>query len=186
MSLARTCLDLTQRRLHFCRIPSHHPFLTQFTAVRFKSSSTPEHVSQSEVDDCGIPLHPTWSVHDLISSYPKPSLQPSTLKKLHQLSALITPEEGSPEHQKLTEEMEDLIKLVEAVKLVDTEKLGQSSEGNEGWSVPDGRIWAEGTGIELDRVSRDEGDGVSGQALLKHAAKSGDGMYVVEADRRTN
>ncbi len=128
------------------------------------------------IDGDGIPLRPTWSVNELLSSYPKPILEPSTLKRLHELSALIPPEEGTPGHAQLTSEMESLIKLVEAVKLVD---VGQGSEED---GVPDGRIWAEGTGIELERDLGDE-SGVQGQALLRHAARTDNGLYVVDADR---
>ena len=85
-----------------------------------------------------------WSVNELLSLYPRPAISPATLKHLHALSALIPPEEGSPERAKLTKETQDLVKLVEAVKLVDTKSVGNTND------IPDGRIWAEGTGIDLN------------------------------------
>nr|GAT53847.1 predicted protein [Mycena chlorophos] len=72
------------------------------------------------VDAAGIPSRPTWSVNELLASYPRPTLPPSALKRLHDLSALVPPEENSPEYIKLKTELEELIRLVEAVKLVDT------------------------------------------------------------------
>ena len=132
-----------------------------------------------ETDEYGIPIRPTWSVNKLLSSYPKPAISPATLKHLHALSALIPPEEGSPEHAKLTEEMQDLVKLVEAVKLVNTETVGDEN------NIPDGRIWAEGTGVDLDAepITADK-DEVQGRGLLKYAKKvSPEGLYLIDSDR---
>ncbi|OSX59286.1 hypothetical protein POSPLADRAFT_1089810, partial [Postia placenta MAD-698-R-SB12] len=115
-----------------------------------------------ETDACGIPVRPTWSVDELLSSYPKPTIPPSTLKRLHELAALVPPVEGTPEHTKLTREMEGLVRLVEAVKLVDTS-----------------------TGIELDESpqptegSQDPND----QKLLSHSSRVRRGLYIVDADK---
>ncbi|KAM5534891.1 hypothetical protein V8D89_011446 [Ganoderma adspersum] len=133
-----------------------------------------------EVDPTGIPLKPTWSVNELLSSYPRPTISPSTLKQLHELSALIPPAEGTPEHAKLTREMEELVRLVEAVKLVDVS--GVTEEG----SVPDGRIWAAGEGVLLDTEAfaiSEDANAAEGRALLTHASRTMDGLYVVEADK---
>ena len=141
-------------------------------------SSSPTPRTDVETDEHGIPIHPTWSVNELLSSYPKPTISPATLKHLHALSALIPPEEGSPEHAKLTEEIQDLVKLVEAVKLVDTNSV-------DGDGVPDGRIWAEGTGIDLDAepITADENE-VRGRSLLKYAKNvSQEGLYLIDSDR---
>ena len=132
-----------------------------------------------ETDEDGIPTRPTWSVNELLSSYPRPRISPATLKHLHALSALIPPEEGSPEHAKLTEEMQDLVKLVEAVKLVNTESVADEN------SVPDGRIWADGTGIDLEAepVPADENE-VQGRGLLDYATNvSPEGLYLIDSDR---
>lgn len=129
----------------------------------------------ADVDATGIPLKPTWSVNALLSSYPRPTISPATLKRLHELSALIPPTEGTPEHARLMREMEELVKLVEAVKLVDVSNNGEDGE------VPDGRIWAEGEGIPLELPADVEAE--DGRALLAHASRTTDGLYVVEADK---
>lgn len=78
--------------------------------------------------------------------------------------------------------MEGLVKLVEAVKLVDTTGV---QVGQDGESVPDGRIWAEGTGIELDdtKATHNDSDTPSGRDLLRHSSRAQDGLYVVDADK---
>jgi hypothetical protein len=148
--------------------------LTSILSGRFSSSQTPRGI---ETDSCGIPVRPTWSVNQLISSYPSPTLSSGTLKHLHALSALIPPQEGSLEHETLKEELEDLVKLVEAVKLVHV--------GDEGVAVNDGRIWAQDTGIPLsERDTRDiDGDGAKGRELLRHTTRTSDALYVVDAER---
>jgi hypothetical protein len=129
-----------------------------------------------DTDKTGIPFKPTWSVRALLESYPKPSISADALDKLHRLSAINPPERGTPKHFKLTAEMEDLIKLVEAVRI--PELTPEEREGG----IPDGRIWAHDQGIELTS-DMDFEDRVDGRTLLKHAAKTENGMYVVESDR---
>ena len=137
--------------------------------------------SKPQADSCGIPLHPTWSVHELLSSYPTPTITSSTLKRLHELSALVPPEEGTPEHDSLKRELEDLIKLVEAVKLV---SLGDNpGEVSAEKQIPDGRVWAEGTGIRSTDVPAEADGEVTGSTLLRFADRTSDGLYVVDADR---
>ncbi|KAG6914301.1 hypothetical protein DXG01_001209 [Tephrocybe rancida] len=119
-----------------------------------------------ETDECGIPLEPTWSVHELLSSYPKPTLSSAALTRLYELSALIPPEEGSPEHAKLKGEMEELIKLVEAVKMVDTSDVHPTH-----FKLPDQQT------PTFDNEP-------SGQLLLRNAARTKDGFYVVDSDRK--
>jgi len=137
--------------------------------------------ARPETDEYAIPLRPTWSIDALLSSYTRPTISPSTLKRLHELSALHPPEEGTPEHEKLTAELEDLVKLVEAVKTADVRT--DSTAG----PIPDSRIWADGTGISLQDAARpeDENRGLSGQDLLSFAARTEGKLYVVESDRRT-
>ncbi|KAJ3552921.1 hypothetical protein NM688_g3896 [Phlebia brevispora] len=153
------------------------------TLPRRHVSSKPVENTNVETDSHGIPTQPTWSVNELLSSYPKPVITPATLKHLHELSALIPPEEGTPEHARLTSEMENLVKLVEAVRLVD---VGQTTESGDG-EVPDGRIWAEGTGISLEYKKEPapfppEGE-VHGQALLGYASRTENKLYVVDTER---
>ncbi|KAL4075746.1 hypothetical protein V8B97DRAFT_2002059 [Scleroderma yunnanense] len=131
-----------------------------------------------ETDTCGIPVKPTWSVHELLSSYPTPFISSATLRRLHELSALVPPEEGTPEHEKTRQELEGLVRLVEAVKLVEV-------ESNTDNTIPDGRIWAEGKGIPLNEdASGTQADDKGGRDLLKLASRTLDGAYVVETDRR--
>lgn len=125
-------------------------------------------------DACGIPLKPTWSVRELLSSYPSPSLSPVTFQRLHELSALIPPIQGTPEYTATKKELDELVRLVEAVKLVDVECPTDSS-------IPDGRVWAEGTGIPL--TEEPLGGEMQGTKFLHCANRTLEGMYVVETDR---
>lgn len=140
-------------------------------------------VDPATVDEDGIPLKPTWSVNELLSSYPKPTISPSTLKRMYELSALVPPAEGTAEHAEITRDMEGLVKLVEAVKLVRVDE--EHVHGDN--AVPDGRIWAEGAGIPLEKKF---GSGVAeeeeghGRALLKHAQRTHNGLYVVDKSSR--
>ena len=130
-----------------------------------------------ETDTTGIPLKPTWSVHNLISSYPKPTISSTTFNRLHELSALHPPPEGTSEYEERKQELEDLIKLVEAVKLVDLDQpVGEDS-------IPDGRVWAAGTGVRATAIESDGHDEASGSALLQYGARTINGLYEVDADR---
>jgi Asp-tRNA(Asn)/Glu-tRNA(Gln) amidotransferase C subunit len=125
-----------------------------------------------ETDSCGIPLKPTWSVYELLSSYPKPTVSSATLERIHELSALKPPKDGTPEHEKLLQELGDLIKLVEAVKLVNTDGVQLT-----------GRVYKKDWDRDLASIGKAvEGD--TGQSLLKHASRTADGFYVVDAERK--
>ncbi|KAH9843951.1 uncharacterized protein C8Q71DRAFT_697395 [Rhodofomes roseus] len=154
---------------------ARRPLLFRPSYHRLSSSSIPSGAVGHDL--CGIPTQPTWSVNELLSSYPRPSIPPSTLQRLHELSALIPPAEGTPEHENLTREMEGLVKLVEAVKLVDTSGLETASDA----PIPDGRIWEEGRGIELTQSDDLETDGWD---LLQHSHRVRDRLYIVDADKR--
>jgi len=160
------------RRWHSPRFQSFRVLMAPpaYTGFRLQSS-------KAETDSLGIPTHPTWSVDKLLSSYAKPVIAPSTLKHLHDLSALIPPDEGTEEHVRLTSEMENLVKLVEAVKFIEV-----NTDPHE---IPDGRIWAEGVGIDLsENAVGDEKDDISGRELLRYAQRtSPDGLYVVDSDK---
>ncbi|KAG6849222.1 hypothetical protein H0H93_010344 [Arthromyces matolae] len=122
--------------------------------------------TKEETDELGIPLKPTWSVHELLSSYPKPTLSSATLTRLHNLSALTPPKEGTIEHEVLKNEMEELIRLVEAVKLVDTEDVRPAT-----FELP-------------DQASTPLGVDPKGRELLRTAARTADGFYVVDSDKK--
>ena len=128
-----------------------------------------------EADSCGIPAQPTWSVNTLLSSYPTPTISSATLSRLHELSALIPPGDGTQGHIILKQEIEDLVRLVEAVRLVDTKDVNlksprDNSNGNKQHCNQQ----------RLESAERDE----TGWNLLKHASRTLDGFYVVDADRK--
>ncbi|PAV20512.1 hypothetical protein PNOK_0313900 [Pyrrhoderma noxium] len=75
----------------------------------------------------------------------------SSSLKLHDLSALIPPEEGTEAHEELKNELEEMMRLVEAVKLVDT---NAPRYYNASSAIPDGRIWPEGVGMTLSSNTR--------------------------------
>ena len=72
--------------------------------------------------------------------------------------------------------MEDLVKLVEAVKLVDLNRSAGIGEDD----IPDGRIWAEGRATTIESDGDNE---VSGSALLQYGTRTKNGLYEVDADR---
>jgi len=127
---------------------------------RSKSSIRP-------VDPCGIPVEPTWSVDDLLSSYPSPALSNQTIKKLYELSALVPPEESTLRYESVKRSLEEMIRLVEAIRLVDTTGV-----------TPRGRRVKEDA--DREQFARKE----NGEALLKHASRVSNGFYVVDSDRR--
>ncbi|PCH41322.1 hypothetical protein WOLCODRAFT_162991 [Wolfiporia cocos MD-104 SS10] len=157
----------------------NHFYLRAIRCTRLNSTISR---AAPKYDDDGIPTHPAWSVHDLLSSYPQPMISPRTLTRLHELSALIPPTEGTAAHAKLTREMEGLVRLVEAVKLVDTSAVQDRTSAQ---GVPDGKIWAEGEGIDLSMSGErdDASEGASGRALFTHSARVKDGLYIVDADK---
>jgi hypothetical protein len=167
------CANMILRRLLHPR-----PFSTQ--SVCYQNLINPNAV----VDDLGVPLRATWSVRKLLSTYPAPELSDDTLTRLHRLSALNPPESGSREREALRLELQELLCLVEAVKLVDTSTLGGA--GPEHAVIPDSRIWAEGRGMDLQDVDAKHIDDseARGEALLRHASKQVDGQYVVESAPR--
>jgi len=133
-----------------------------------------------ETDDCAIPLKPTWSVDELLSSYPRPTISSSALHRLHVLSALIPPTEGTLAHSRLARELEDLVRLVESVRLFDAS--GTSSTVD---TTLDSRIWAEGMGIRLQKVPPGDRDltALDPGELLSRASRTEGGFYVVHSDR---
>lgn len=120
-------------------------------------------------DDFESLTKPSWSVHELLSTYPAPKLSPETLTRLHKISALKSPPEDSDAFAQLKCEMEELVRLVEAVKLVDT--TGVSS---------DGRILPADRGIDLTIPPSSEGTPAEEKDILRHAAKAADGFYIAD------
>ena len=86
--------------------------LRNYTLTRCHPIRCTRHIGAlAPTDDTAIPLKPTWSINKLLESYPKPSLSPETIARLHKLSALVPPVEGTPEHARLTRELNDLVNL---------------------------------------------------------------------------
>jgi len=135
-----------------------------------------------ETDDCAIPLKPTWSVDNLLSSYPRPTISSSALHRLHVLSALTPPEEGTSAHSRLTRELEDLVKLVESVRLFDAPSASSTVD-----TTLDSRIWAEGTCVDLQKLPPGSCDlaALEPVELLSRAGRTENGLYVVHSDRAT-
>ncbi|KAJ3867656.1 hypothetical protein EV359DRAFT_33986 [Lentinula novae-zelandiae] len=156
---------LPVRRCFPWRTTARSPFRTLKNASRL----VPEH----QVDSFGLPIKPLWSVNALLSSYPQPKLSTSTFKRLHELSALSPPKEGTEEYAKLKRELEELVKLVEAVKLVDT----------DGVQPAEMRPFL-GDGAEEEAYDEATSKLEMGRVLLKHASQTIDDFYVVEADKR--
>lgn len=125
----------------------------------------------TKTDEYGIPTAPTWSVTSLLSSYPRPLISSQTLNHLHKLAALIPPTQDTPEYEKLRKEVSELIRLVGAVRLVDTSGILVSAR----WGEED----ADRQNAELPLQDISEG-----QELLKHAARVENGFYLVDADRK--
>jgi Asp-tRNA(Asn)/Glu-tRNA(Gln) amidotransferase C subunit len=124
-----------------------------------------------KLDADGLPLTPAWSLREHIAAQPSTSLSREKLLHLHKLSALQPP--ATPEKEsKLKAELEDLIQLVESVRQF-PQKVDLSME------FPDGRIWPEGEGIQLEEVPKAEGQG----SFVDLASKALGRYYVVEALR---
>ncbi|KAJ1308860.1 hypothetical protein OPQ81_004548 [Rhizoctonia solani] len=109
--------------------------------------------ANTSVDELCVPLKATWSVAQLLSTYPAPELSDATFARLHRLAALDPPDSASQDKQTLKMELQELLRLVEAVN----------------------RIWAEGRGMDLDAPMANHIGEVHGEALLKHAKKHIDG-----------
>jgi len=126
------------------------------------------HVPAETTDSCGIPLKPTWSVNELLSSYPSPTLSNSTINRLYELSALIPPQEGTTQYDAIKKSLEGMVRLVEAVRLVDTSDVSIEGRG------------------EKEDADRRKPVAVSenGQKLLEHAERTHNGFYVVDSERR--
>ncbi|KAG9219275.1 hypothetical protein CCMSSC00406_0001685 [Pleurotus cornucopiae] len=158
MSVSRQCL----------RIATRYKIITQRRAVSSLSGT------KHETDSLGIPLRPTWSVNDLLSSYPTPSVNHAELEQLHKLSALKMPEKDSDEYHKLKGNLEELVRLVEAVKLVDTEGV-ELAEAVVSEAV-----------VSADTPPEEETQEHTprGRELLEYAHRVKEEFYVVDTDAR--
>lgn len=155
--------NLSYKHSLLMRLPSIAAFCRSSTRVASFSSF------QHTTDSFGIPIRPTWSVNQLLSSYPSPQLSSTTINRLYELSALAPPQEKA-RYQALQRELEGLVKLVEAVRLVDTSGVEVTGRG------------------ELEDADRQSLETIDtqgyGQELLKNAARTNNQFYVVDLERR--
>jgi Asp-tRNA(Asn)/Glu-tRNA(Gln) amidotransferase C subunit len=110
-------------------------------------------------------------VKDQLASLPLPSITSDKFIKLHHAAALKPPEEHSLEFSRLKSDLEEMVRLVEAVKLVDTSKVTIKAT-NE---------------IHFDDLNSDQPLSKKlegGRLLLQHANQTVDGYYIVEAKKR--
>ncbi len=131
---------------------------------------------ETQDDDLKHLVRPTWSVHELLSTYPAPKISDAMLVKLHKVSALIPPPEDSPAFAKRKHQLEELIRLVEAVRLVDVNT-------GDGTGISDGRVLAQGRPIDAPDTGPEScAPQVSEEPnILQHATRSVDGYYIVES-----
>lgn len=129
-----------------------------------------------EVDELGLPIKHEVSASTNRYYNPDPvSLNRAQLVKLHKLSALTPPEEGSAEETKLLQELGHLIGLMDVVKDVnlpqnpkDLSELLKSFGQSE-------QVF-DGTNMAREKPSGDEG--LQGRDLLQYAARTERGLYV--------
>lgn len=153
---------------------------TRWLAVRASSSSSFNPLRPDvTVDDLGLPVDP--QISPSTSRYYKPApvtLTREQLHKLHKLSALKPPQEGSPEEEKLLEELGSLIGLMDVVKEVslpqDPKELAELLKGfGQSEQVFDG--------TNMMREKPSLATGLKGRDLLKYANSSERGLYVFKS-----
>ncbi|KAH9077384.1 hypothetical protein EDB83DRAFT_2349789, partial [Lactarius deliciosus] len=159
-----SAMRLTRLKIHSGNAPRLFPL-----HLRYYTDPSPRNPPLVETDDCAIPLKPTWSVDDLLSSYPRPTISSPALDRLH----------CTPEHAKLIRELEDLVKLVESVRLFNVPTPTHV--------IADARVWAENTGIDLQNVPSRTHDreALDSAELLSQASRTENGLYVMHSDRVT-
>lgn len=159
------------------RIAFHARRVFSSTQTRHAHGSRPPRPSiATSINEFGVPVNPTWSVRELLDSYPPPTIEDATFEKIHRLSALVPPKEGTDERRVLKKELEDLVKLVNAVRMAEVPK------DKEDGRVPDGRIYPIPRDVGLDEATtvEEEGEGQpNGRELLRHSRISKGTAYVL-------
>jgi len=134
--------------------------------------------TQVSVDEDCVPIEPTWSIKSRISRQSHTPLSEETFMHLHKLSALQPPTDAAA-RSKLKSDLEGMIQMVEGVKACPL--LPDISSGN----LPDGRIWPEDIGMELnldwqmDRKTRKKQQALPMPSILHLTKKTKDGKYYV-------
>lgn len=142
------------------------------------------------VDEDGIPLKPSYSIKSFLSSLPSPKISDEQFIHLHKLAALIPPSQGTPEFEEKKKALEEMVRLVEGVR-----PTGDEPKTKQATEIPDGRIWPENEGIEVDwkavleppkrgrrsaSSKRNLAEEDNGKVLLDLASKQVAGYYVVK------
>jgi len=104
------------------------------------------------------------------------------------LAALVPPEKGTEGFDKLKKELEDLVRVVEAVRVASGVENGGAivAEGNEK-GMADGRIWPKDHGVvfqdeeELDRKGTTTPP--QGRELLELTRRTKGEFYVVDSSK---
>jgi len=96
-------------------------------------------------------------------------LSATTLNRLYELSSLVPFDEGTQNYNAVKESLEEMIKLVEAVRLVETSRVSLAGRGEK-----------EDADLGTPRTVPSGG---AGQELLKHASRKSDQFYVVDSER---
>lgn len=162
---------------------SRHIALPALRSISFSYHirDAPKDAQTADVDEFGIPTRPTWSVKSLLASYPSPAIDDEILDKLHRLSALKAPEKGSEEREVLRGEMEELVRLVGAVRVAKIKE-------EQGDGLIDGRIYPLPYTVDLgykpeakDAESLAEGtdEMPKGKELLRHSQTTNGTVYVL-------
>jgi hypothetical protein len=147
-----------------------HATLSTIRMHHAKPKSAPV---RGPVNEVGVPLSATWSVRELLDSYSSPSLDDQTFEKIHRLSALIPPDRGTEEREILRKELQDLVRLVNAVRVAEV------PQGKEG-EIPDGRIYPIPREIDLYAVEGVQQEPqANGRELLKHSQIGSETAYVL-------
>jgi hypothetical protein len=150
-----------------------------------------------EVDEDGIPLKPSYSIKNFLAGLPAPQISDEQFIHLHKLAALIPPEQGTLGFTEKKQALEEMVRLVEGVR--PEHNAVNDASSNLAQEIPDGRIWPQGQGIQLDwsiiesprtkgkkTAAGNVGDAdasqraAEGKKLLGLAAKQVAGYYVVK------
>ena len=89
---------------------------------------------------------------------------------MYELSALAPPKRDTLQYEKMKKDLEDMVKLVEAVKDVNTNGVFLVGRGQK---------------EDEDRMQQNSQlEGEHGQTLLKYAARTENRFYAVDAERK--
>lgn len=185
-------------RLCFARASRYPSALTRSRSISNSALCKNDQISKAvigqtavPVDEDGIPLKPSYSIKTFLSNLPAPSISDEQFIHLHKLAALIPPPTGTPEFAEKKKALEEMVRLVEGVR-PDPIDLNNSKTD----TIPDGRIWPENEGIQIDwdavlesskagkrslsSPARTGSLNHEGKALLDLAEKQVAGYYVVK------